>query len=459
MPARPRTSRLGRWIEPNNLRLLFAAGSFFGDVAEDLRQDLSFGRVVGRALARGDAPPPEVNLASLFPKTQAQPLAALRGKRIGLVASGGSGATASLVGVKRAFEEAGLEVAAISACSGAMLFASLWACGLSADEMAEFWLRLRGRDYVDPGWRELARAGLRRFRDFGGLLRGEAVERTFRRRLGAMTLGRTRIPLHAVAWNIDRNRVEYLGTRTTPRLSVARAVRTAISIPLFVEPVRIGRHLYGDGGVVSIFPVRPLVDLEEPLDLVLGVNCYCPPGFLGEDIGAWRRRDFAILRASGQLRWSVYLELARENARLLGERLTLIHPVPYSEVRGAKFYESFFDRSRWPAYMRMGRRAASEALQRMAGQDPARGGGARLARGVPGRRARGARPGRGARAPAKPAPRSARPETSQSRAGRALVDRPSRIRRARAGRCAPAHRPGASRRAYSGHRGFEVTAR
>ena len=78
MPARPRTSRLGRWIEPNNLRLLFAAGSFVGDVAEDLRQDLSFGRVVGRALARGDAPPPDMDLARLFPKTRARPLAALR---------------------------------------------------------------------------------------------------------------------------------------------------------------------------------------------------------------------------------------------------------------------------------------------------------------------------------------------------------------------------------------------
>jgi NTE family protein len=233
--------------------------------------------------------------------------------------------------------------------------------------MAAFWLGLRGRDYVDPGWLEAARAGLRRFRDFGGLLRGEAVERSFRRRLGSMPLGRTPVPLHAVAWNVDRNQVEYLGSRTTPRLSVARAVRTAISIPLFVEPVRIGRHLYGDGGVVSIFPVRPLVDLEKPLDLVLGINCYCPPHFLGEDIGDWRRGDWAILRASGQLRWAVYLELARENARLLGERLTLVHPVPHEEVRGARFYESFLDRSRWPEFMRAGLRAARAALRRLAG--------------------------------------------------------------------------------------------
>jgi NTE family protein len=362
----PRPGRLGRWIEPNNLRLLFAAGGFAGDLAEDLREDFSFVRVLARQLLRGADAPPGLDPAAVFAPLRPQPLPALRRKRIGIVASGGSGATASLIGVKRAFEEAGLEVAALSACSGSMLFASLWACGLSSDEMAEFWLTLRSRDYVDPDWLELARAGLRRFRDFGGILRGEAVERSFRRRLGAMSLGRTPVPLHAVAWNVDRNRIEYLGSRTTPRLAVARAVRTAISIPLFVEPVRIGRHLYGDGGVVSIFPVRPLVDLEEPFDLVLGINCYCPPHFLGEDIGNWRRQDWAILRASGQLRWCVYLELARENARLLGDRLTLIHPVPYAEVRGARFYESFLDRRGWPGFMRAGQRAARSALRRMA---------------------------------------------------------------------------------------------
>jgi len=358
-------SRLGDSLDPNNLRLLFGAGWFVEDMVEDLREDLSFARVVGRQILRMSDEPPKVDAASIFPRFRARPLSALRGKRIGLVASGGSGATAALCGVKRAFEEAGLEVAAISACSGSMLFCSLWASGLSAQEMAAFWLSLRGSDYMDPGWRQFARAGLRLFRDFGGLMRGEAVERTYRRRLGDIRLGKTRIPLHAVAWNVDQNRVEYLGTRTTPKITVARAVRTAISIPLFVEPVRIGRHLYGDGGIVSIFPVRPLIDLEKPLDLVIGVNSYCPPDFAGEDIGDWRRKTFGVIRASGQLRWAVYLELARENARLLGDRLTLLHPVPFTEVRGARFYESFIDRSRWPEFMRLGYRAAREALTKL----------------------------------------------------------------------------------------------
>ncbi len=355
-------SRLSDTLDPNNLRLLFGAGWFMEDLVEDLREDLSFASAVGRQVLHLSDAPPKVDLESVFPKFKERPLRALRGRRIGIVASGGSGATAALCGVKRAFEEAGLEAAAISACSGSMLFCSLWASGLSAQEMAEFWLTLRGSDYMDPGWGQLARAGLRGFKDYGGFMLGAAVERTYRARLGNLRLRSTKVPLHVVAWNVNRNAVEYLGTRTTPALAVARAVRAAISIPLFVEPVKIGRYLYGDGGVVSIFPVRPLVDYEKPLDLVIGVNSYCPPDFAGEDIGDWRRKTFGILRASGQLRWSVYLELARENARLVGDRLTLLHPVPFTQVRGAQFYESFFDRRRWPEFMRRGYHSAREAL-------------------------------------------------------------------------------------------------
>src|SRR3954470_13223236 len=43
---------------------------------------------------------------AVFDPFQARPAASLRGRRIGLVASGGTAAAVALVGVKRAFEEA-----------------------------------------------------------------------------------------------------------------------------------------------------------------------------------------------------------------------------------------------------------------------------------------------------------------------------------------------------------------
>jgi NTE family protein len=349
-------------VEPNNLRTVFAGLSVARDLVRGLREDGAFVWRVRQALLRLPFERETTLPAEVLPDAQPFHAASLQGKKVAVVASGGSGATASLVGVQRAFEEAGVAPATISACSGAVLFASLWACGLDAATVARFWLTLPRNGYLDPDWRKLLRAGGAAFRGWGGLLSGDALEHSFRAVLGDRRLGETRIPFSAVVWNIDLNRVEYIGTRFTPELPVAVAARVGISIPIFVEPVQIGSHLYGDGGVVDIFPVRPV--LEEQPDVIVGLNCYLPEGFAGEDLSGWRDRTFAILRASEQLRWSGMLALAREQARLAGDRLLLLHPVPYAEVRGAQFYETFLDRSRWPSFMLAGRTAARDALLR-----------------------------------------------------------------------------------------------
>ncbi len=98
---------------------------------------------------------------------------------------------------------------------------------------------------------------------------------------------------------------------------------------------------------------------------MLGLNCYLPAGFEGEDVTGWRQRSFAILRVSGQLRWSGMVALAREQAQLAGSRLTLLHPVPYAAVRGGKFYQTFVDRRPWPGFMNAGREVTRDAFERL----------------------------------------------------------------------------------------------
>ncbi|MFW6051115.1 MAG: patatin-like phospholipase family protein [Myxococcota bacterium] len=356
---------IGDALEPNNLRVMFEVLHKGRDLWEDLRDDAAFARTALRKLtplSRFESPPGVPD--PIFPPKRPLHVPSLQGKRIALLASGGSGATAALCGIKRALEEADLDVCAISACSGAVLWGSLWAQGMDAETMGRSWLSLRTSDYLDPGWGGLARAPLRMFRRWGGMIRGEAIERTYQRWLGPDTrIGATRIPLWAVVWNIDLNRVEFLGTHTSPELPLARAVRCAISIPIFVEPVRIGGHWYGDGGIVDILPARPLLDDLDSYDLVIATNSYLPEGFLGQDIGDWYDRRLAILRASGQLRYAIYLELAREHVRQMGAKLRLLEPVPHEEVRGAHFYQSFLDRTSWPKYMRWGLEAARAMLE------------------------------------------------------------------------------------------------
>jgi NTE family protein len=308
-------SQLIRVLDPNNLRPMFDALSVGQDGWRALREDRDFVRVLRRTLFPLPTDREPVLDPDPFPS------------------------------------------------SGAVLFALPWACGLDSTAIARFWLGLRREDYVDVDWSALLRSAGRGMGGWAGLLRGDALEHTIRSLVGDRRLGETRIPFSMPAWNIDRNRVEILGTRTTPMLPVARAIRTAIAIPIFVEPVQLGPHLYGDGGIIDIFPVRPVLDARP--DRVLGLNCYLPVGFEGEDVSGWHQRSFAILRASGQLRWSGMVALAREQALLAGDRLALLHPVRYEAVRGGKFYETFVDRRRWPGFMNAGREATREWFSRV----------------------------------------------------------------------------------------------
>jgi NTE family protein len=357
-------SRFIQLLDPNNLRPVFDALSVGRDAWQAAREDSEFLRVARRTLFPLPTDREPVLDPDPFPPFEPATVPTLRGQRVAVVISGGSGATSAAVGVQRAFEEAELEPVAVSAASGAVLFALPWACGVDSAAIARFWLGLRRDGYLDVDWRAVLRSAGRGMGGWGGLLRGEALERSVRSLVGDRRLGDTRIPFSMPAWNIDRNRVEILGTHTTPDLPVAVAIRAAIAIPIFVEPVRIGLHMYGDGGIIDIFPVRPV--LAATPDRVIGLNCYLPEGFEGEDVTGWRQRSFAILRASGQLRWSGMVALAREQALLAGDRLTLLHPVRYEAVRGGKFYQTFVDRRRWPGFMNAGREVTRDLFEGLA---------------------------------------------------------------------------------------------
>ena len=67
--------------------------------------------------------------ADVFPELRIRPVKALEGARVALIAGGGAGACVSLVGVKRAFEEAGIEPALITGCSGGTMWGAMWVPG------------------------------------------------------------------------------------------------------------------------------------------------------------------------------------------------------------------------------------------------------------------------------------------------------------------------------------------
>jgi NTE family protein len=385
-------------IDVFRLRQYFNVITRTRQVAGLVRQDASFLSAVRRALVTlpfETAVPIETQP---FPEAGSHRLdRVLAGRRFGLVATGGSGALASVVGVWKALEESHITPDVVSVCSGSSLFGFPLAAGIPADEVAEFTLSLRTEDYVDVNWTGLASVAFDVGRGFAGMVVGDRIEQTYRRLVGDMTLAEMPTPCYAPIWNIEENRLEYAGPRTHPDLPVARLIRAAIAIPLFIDPVRIDGLHWCDGGIVDIFPVRPVLEIEEPCEVVLAVNGFYPPDFAGESDYGWKEARASVLRIASQVRTSQQIELARTNlARLRAEaEVMMIDPVPYTAVMGAGFYKHFIDRSSWPDFMRAGRADALHSLRSWAARVDA-GGGVAPVRG-------GRAPGSSARKAAAPA--------------------------------------------------------
>ncbi len=302
-----------------------------------------------------------VSGAAALPPLRRRPATDLGGRRVAVIAGGGAGACVSLIGVRRAFEEAGIEPALITACSGGTIWSSMWAAGLSADEMAAFSLSWHLEDYLDIQWHKVPRYALAALRGFTGLAKGEAVQRTFDERFGGLTAGELEIPLASIVYDMDRGAVDYFGTTSTPDLSIGRLVRIAIALPVFIESVEVGGHLYVDGGIIDLLPSVPIVE-DGGFDHVFAVNFMLPPQLEGEDITGWQDTPMGILKASRQAEQGFHLELARRMRRDLGERLTVIDAADHRLLRGPAFYDLFIDRSRWPELIREGHRRATVAL-------------------------------------------------------------------------------------------------
>ena len=312
-----------------------------------------------------DRPAKPVDVTTLFRPFEHRPVPQLEGKTIGLIAGGGSGGCVSLIGVRRAFEEAGIEPSMISSCSGGTLWGSMWAAGLSAEEMADFCLHWEIEDYLDIQWHKIPGFVASAFKGFTGVAKGAAIQRTFDERFGAMTVGELPIPITSIVYDMDRGGVDYFGPTSHPELTIGQLVRIAIALPLVMEAVRVDGHLYVDGGVVDLLPSRPLLD-DDSIDHVVAVNVMLPPQLQPSDITGWEDRLMGILDAARQAEQGFQLELARRTREDFDGRFTMIDAADHTLLRGPSFFDLFLDRSRWPELIQYGYEQATRELSRLA---------------------------------------------------------------------------------------------
>jgi NTE family protein len=341
-----------------------AVKQFFHRAADvmDLDADRSFLRALRLLLMPEGAPEFE---GEIFPPFTPLDVPALRGKKLGIVATGGGGAMVCAVGVARALEEAGLEVVGISTCSGSAMTLAPLAAGLDAEETARFLLSFEQRDYIHPDWKQLLKLPFALGKGFTGLLDSEPIERLYAKRLGETPVRELPIAFYANIWDLDHNRLIYLGSRTRPEMPLPHVVRAAVTLPLYMRPLEFEGAQCGDGGVVNIFPVDPLVDHHPEIDFYIGINAFYPENFRGEDHTGWNEQTFSLFRVSAQTKQCQHLEAARMQLHRIEDRCLMIHPLPYEEVRGIRLYEQFLDRRLWPDFIRRGHLAARRALETM----------------------------------------------------------------------------------------------
>jgi NTE family protein len=169
-----------------------------------------------------------------------------------LALSGGGARGIVHAGFLKALDEAGLKPAAISGTSMGAIVGSMYASGVTPDEM------MKALKYPDlktlPSWLGF-KAGI------GSL---EIVRKTLEQHIGSDRFEDLKIPLIVAVTNLNRACVELINTG-----NLYDAVIASSSIPVIFMPQKIGAHFYVDGGLTMNMPVKCL---KKEGRMIIGIN-------------------------------------------------------------------------------------------------------------------------------------------------------------------------------------------
>jgi NTE family protein len=163
----------------------------------------------------------------------------LHPRAFGLALSGGAVRGIAHAGVLEVLVAEGIPIGAVAGTSAGAIVGALFSAGVSPAAIARLALETR--------WRDLFCAQVPR----AGLLPGEGLGRFLERVLPARTFADLGLPFAAVATDLETGlRVDLTSG------PLAEAVLASCSLPVLLEPARIGGRLLVDGGVSSQIPVR-----------------------------------------------------------------------------------------------------------------------------------------------------------------------------------------------------------
>lgn len=182
-----------------------------------------------------------------------------------VLGAGGSRGLAHL-GVLEVLEREGIPIDLIVGSSAGSLIGALYADCPDAAKVKQKVIRLKKQDLLDLSIGAIFQALVR----LTGPIQGNALEKFIVERLGADWFEELKIPLIAVATNVDNNHIVLL--RSGP---IAPAVHASSALPPFFSPVQLYNQILIDGGVIAPVPVQ-VAKLFNP-KLIIAVDISTPP--------------------------------------------------------------------------------------------------------------------------------------------------------------------------------------
>jgi NTE family protein len=246
---------------------------------------------------------------------------AVRKVRIGLALGGGAARGFAHIGVIKALEAQGIVPDVVVGTSAGSLVGALYAAGYNGFALHKLALQMDEAAISDWSVPFFAKAT--------GVFKGEALQRYVDRTLNHLPIERLKIPFGAVATDLNSGKPILF-----QRGDTGTAVRASSAVPGVFQPVRIGEHVYVDGGLVSPVPVR--FAREMGADFVIAVNISARPdaqpssstldvllqtfAIMGQSINHYELQDadVVIQPSLGAMKGSDFQ--GRNNAILAGEQ-------------------------------------------------------------------------------------------------------------------------------------------
>ncbi len=176
-------------------------------------------------------------------------------KKIGLALSGGGARGFAHVGVIEVLESEGIEISAVSGTSMGSVIGSLYASGVTIEEILEF---MNSNDWK----RFLISTNFTMFNL--PVINSRKVNRVLSKLLGEKTFKECRIPFCAVAADIVSKEKVFIKEG-----SLIEAVKASIAIPGIFEPIVKDGQILIDGGVIEPVPIDAARSMD--VDFIIAV--------------------------------------------------------------------------------------------------------------------------------------------------------------------------------------------